>query len=67
MDIIYAAEKPSIARILSKHVNCRVAPAEINVMANPAETGSFLIRWQYDRYVLSPNGHLVEDILTLAE
>ena len=67
MNIIYAAEKPSIARILSEHVKRRVAPAEINVTANPAETGSFFIRWQFDRYVLSPNGHVAADILTLAE
>jgi len=67
MDIIYAAEKPSIAGILSEHVKRRVAPAEINVIANPAETGSFFVRWQFDSYVLSPDGHLVADVLTLAE
>lgn len=67
MDIIYAAEKPSIARVLSEHVKRRIAPAEINVTANPSETGSFFIRWQFDSYVLSPNGHVAADILTLAE
>ena len=56
MDIVYAAEKPSIAKVLSKHVKRDVKPAEIQVSANPDETGSFFIRWRFDRYVMSPNG-----------
>ncbi len=67
MNIVYAAEKPSIAKVLSQHVKRRIAPAEIKVTANPDETGSFFICWQLDRYVLSPNGDVAADFLTLAD
>lgn len=67
MNIVYAAEKPSIAKILSEHVKRSVAPSDINVTANPDETGSFFIRWQFDRYVLAPNGKVAADCLVLAE
>jgi len=67
MNIVYAAEKPSIAKVLSEHVKRTIAPSDINVTANPDETGSFLIRWQFDRYVLSPNGEVATDVLVLAE
>jgi hypothetical protein len=63
MDIVYAAEKPSIARVLSDHVQHDISPAEIQVAANPDETGSFLIRWGFDRYVMSPNGAVEADCL----
>jgi len=56
MDIVYAAEKPSIARVLSKHVRREIRPRDIQVHANPDETGSFFIRWRFTRYVMSPNG-----------
>jgi hypothetical protein len=67
MNIVYAAEKPSIAKVLSEHVKRTIAPSDINVTANPNETGSFFIRWQLDRYVLAPNGEVAADVLTLAE
>ena len=67
MNIVYAAEKPSIARVLSEHVKRTVAPADIDVQANPDESGSFFIRWQYDRYVLAPDGQVAADVLMLAE
>ncbi len=56
MDIVYAAEKPSIAKVLSEHVKREVQPGDIQVEANPNETGSFFIRWRFGRYVMSPNG-----------
>ncbi len=56
MDIVYAAEKPSIAKVLSEHMQRDIRPGDIQVHANPDETGSFFIRWQFDRYVMSPNG-----------
>ena len=59
MDIVIAAEKPSIAGILSKHLQFPVQPQEIRVHANPDETGSFLINWRLNRYVMSPDGHVV--------
>jgi hypothetical protein len=58
MDIIIAAEKPSIAGILSKHLQLSVHPREIKVHANPDETGSFLVNWRLNRYVMSPDGSL---------
>lgn len=58
MDIVYAAEKPSIAGVLSEHLCHEVGPREIEVQANPDETGSFLIKWQLNRYLLSPDGNL---------
>ena len=59
MDIIYAAEKPSIAETLSDHLEHRVSPREIEVHENPDETGSFFIKWQLNRYVLLPDGRLL--------
>ena len=63
MNIVYAAEKPSIAGILSDHLNEDVSPRDIEVSANPDETGSFLIRWNLESFVMSPNGDLAADEL----
>ena len=59
MNIVYAAEKPSIASILSDHLHSPVDSAEIEVRENPNETGSFLVRWQFENYLLTPDGRLV--------
>ena len=67
MNIVYAAEKPSIAKVLSEHVKRTIAPNDINVTANPDETGSFFISWRLDRYILAPNGEVAADVLTLAD
>jgi len=58
MDIIIAAEKPSIAKLLSDHTRRRIGPEEIQVTENPDETGSFYIGWQFENFVLSPNGEI---------
>lgn len=58
MDIVIAAEKPSIAGLLSRHLRCPVAPQDIRVKPNPDETGSFLVNWRLNRYLLSPDGRL---------
>jgi hypothetical protein len=58
MDIIYAAEKRSIAELLGNYVSEDVQPEEINVVENPSETGSFYIGWRLNRYVLSPAGEI---------
>lgn len=62
MDIVYAAEKPSIASVLSKHVKRDIKPGEIRVHANPNETGSFFIRWRLDSFVMSPNGKVSQSL-----
>ncbi len=67
MNIVYAAEKPSIARVLSDHVNRQVRPQDIDVQANPDETGSFFIRWQFDRFIMSPSGEVVSSRLELID
>ena len=58
MDIVYAAEKPSIASVLSDHVSLIVAEQDIEVRHNPDETGSFLIQWHLRRFVMSPGGEV---------
>lgn len=58
MDIIYAAEKPSIARLLSDHTRRRVEPEDIDVTENPDQTGSFYIGWRFKHFVLSPSGEI---------
>lgn len=61
MDIVYAAEKPSIADVLSDRLCDRVRPQEIEVQDNPDETGSFLVTWRLNHYVVSPNGEVEPD------
>jgi hypothetical protein len=56
MDIVYAAEKPSIADVLSVRLRDRIRPQDIEVAENPHQTGSFLVRWRLRNYVVSPNG-----------
>ena len=58
MDIVYAAEKPSIAKLLGKHIKRRVRPDEIMVSENPDETGSFYIGFGLGQYVLAPDGKI---------
>ena len=67
MDIVYAAEKPSIAKLLSEHMRCRVRPEEIKVSENPDETGSFYIGFRLDKFVLSPSGEIESDRLQLVK
>jgi hypothetical protein len=63
MDIVYAAEKPTIARVFSEYMNRRVAVEDINVSENPDETGSFCIGFDLERYVMSPDGTIETDRL----
>lgn len=61
MDIVYAAEKPSIAKLLGKHMKRRITPDEIKVSENPDETGSFYIGFQMNNFVMSPDGKIESD------
>lgn len=61
MDIVYAAEKPSIAKLFSERMNRSVRPEELLISENPEETGSFYIGWQMHRYVMSPDGDIAPD------
>ena len=58
MDIVYAAEKPSIASVLSEHISRVVDEQDIEVRHNPDETGSFLIEWNLHEFVMSPSGEV---------
>ena len=57
-NIVCAAERPSIAGLLSEHLRREVRAEEIAVHDNPDETGSFLVDWKLCRFVLSPAGDL---------
>lgn len=65
MNIVIAAEKSSIATLLSDFVKRHVNPDEIKVTENPDETGSFFVGLQCERFVLSPNGEIAADRLRL--
>lgn len=67
MDIIYAAEKTSIATLLSEHTSSHVEPEDISITENPNETGSFFIGWRFENYVLSPNGEIEDKMLELLD
>ena len=64
MNIVIAAEKPSIATLLSEYVKRRVEADDIKVSENPEETGSFFVGLGLDRYVVSPNGEVNVDRLS---
>ena len=67
MDIVIAAEKPSIAKLFSEHVKRRVTARQIRVRENPDETGSFYIGFEFDQYRMSPNGEIELDRLELLD
>ena len=66
MNIVYAAEKPSIASLLSEFVKRPVRAEDIRVSENPNETGSFFVGFDLERYVVSPSGKVYADTLRLA-
>lgn len=63
MNIVIAAEKSSLATLLSDYVKRRVDADDIKVTENPDETGSFFVGFGFDRYVISPNGEVHADRL----
>ena len=58
MDIVYAAEKPSIDDVMSDRLYDHVRPQKIEVYENPDETGSLLVTWRLNLYVVSPSGNV---------
>lgn len=58
MNIVYAAERTSIAGLLGDYLREAVDPDEIQVTENPSETGSFYIGWHCRRFLLSPAGRV---------
>ena len=67
IDIVYAAEKPSIATLLSERVKREIGPEDITVTENPDETGSFFIGYRLNRYVMSPDGDIALENLELVD
>ena len=67
MNIVIAAEKSSIATLLSEFVKRHVNPDEIKVTENPDETGSFFVGLKCERFVLSPSGVFAADKLQLSK
>ena len=67
MNIVIAAEKPSIAKLLSEYVQRRVRPEDIKVSENPDETGSFFVGLRFERFVMSPNGEIAVDTLRMRD
>jgi len=67
MEIVIAAERPSIAKLLSEHMRRRVSPEDIRITENPDETGSFYIGFDLDRFIMSPNGEIESNNLELAD
>ncbi|MDH4124964.1 MAG: hypothetical protein OEW64_01330 [Gammaproteobacteria bacterium] len=58
MEIIYAAEKRSIATLLSEFTDRFVQPDDIEVTEDPNETGSFRIGFLAEHYVMAPDGRI---------
>lgn len=58
MDIVIAAEKSSIAEVLSSRLHRRILESDIKVRDNPEETGSFFVDWRFRRFVVAPNGEV---------
>lgn len=67
MDIVIAAEKSTIAKMLGEHIRRSISPEEIEVVENPEETGSFFIGLDFDQYKLSPAGEIVPNELQLLD
>ena len=61
MDIVYAAERSSIANLIEDYVRESVTPDEIEVTENPNETGSFYVGWRRENFILTPAGEVASD------
>ena len=61
MNIVYAAEKESIAGLLAEHTRSPVSVSDIRVTELADTTGRFRIDWRLKRYVLEPDGRIDND------
>ena len=61
MNIVYAAEKHSIAGLLAEHTRCPVSVDDIRITEAPDATGKFRIDWRLKRFVLTPDGRIDRD------
>jgi hypothetical protein len=59
MNIVIAAEKNSIASLLSDFIDAPVTEDDIAVVDNPDETGSFYIGHRFGNYRLTPTGEIL--------
>ena len=64
MEIVYAAEKDSIATLLSEQLESAVLPQDIAVCENPDKTGSFFVGFDTQRFLLTPSGQLIGALQT---
>ena len=67
MDIVIAAEKKSIAKLLGRHIRRDISPEEIDLTENPEETGSFFIGLDFSKYRLTPDGEIFSEELHLLD
>ena len=58
MNIVYAAEKHSIAGLLAEHTRSDVSADDIQVTELADTTGRFRIDWRLRRFVLEPDGRI---------
>jgi hypothetical protein len=63
MDIVIAAEKSTIAKMLGEHIHRNIDPEDIRLTENPEETGSFYIGFHFSQYRMSPDGQIESDRL----
>ena len=62
MEIIYAAEKLTIAEEVRKRLRLTIRPQDIEICEDPDQTGRFRVRSEHGRYLFTPGGQLLPDL-----